>query len=56
MQRFEDNITGEGFVGRDALYDTMKDLITDAASALTVAAVGFFKNHARIRHRGRSKG
>ena len=55
MQKFRAE-SGEVMIGRDALGDTMKDLITDAASALTVAAIGFFKNHARIRLLGKSKG
>ena len=41
MQRFEDNITGEGFIGRDALYDTMKDLILDSIGGVIIAIVGY---------------
>ena len=41
MQRFEDNITGIGFVGRDALYDTMKDLILDSIGGIIIAIVGY---------------
>ena len=41
MQRFlaED---GSGLVGRTALYDTMKDIIVDASSALIASIVGGF--------------
>ena len=42
MQRFEDNITGEDFVGRMALYDTMKDLILDSIGGILIAIVGYF--------------
>ena len=42
MQRFEDNITGEGFIGRDALYDTMKDLMLDSLGGILIAIVGYF--------------
>ena len=41
MQRYQDNITGVGFVGRDALYDTMKDLMLDAAGGFLVSIVGY---------------
>ena len=41
MQRFEDNLTGEGFVGRNALYDTMKDLILDSIGGVLIAIVGY---------------
>lgn len=41
MQRFEDNITGEGFIGRNALYDTMKDLILDSIGGIMIAIVGY---------------
>ena len=42
MQRFEDNLTGEGFIGRNALYDTMKDLMLDSLGGLLIAIVGYF--------------
>jgi hypothetical protein len=41
MQRYQDNITGTGFVGRDAIYDTMKDLILDAAGGFLVSILGY---------------
>ena len=50
MQKFRAE-SGEIMVGREALLDTMKDLITDAASAFTVATVGFIKNHTKKKHR-----
>lgn len=41
MQRF--NLSdGTPLVGRAALYDTMKDIIIDAISALVVAVIGYF--------------
>lgn len=41
MQRFEDNITGEGFIGRAALFDTMKDLILDSIGGVFIAIIGY---------------
>lgn len=41
MQRFKDSVTGEAFVGREALRDTMKDLILDMIGALSVAIIGY---------------
>ncbi len=40
---------GEALIGREALIDTMKDIISDALSALAVAIVGYFnlKNEKR---------
>ncbi len=42
MQRFRDNITEVPFEGRDALFDTMKDLFLDAIGALVVSIIGYF--------------
>lgn len=39
MQRFL-AADGSGLVGRAALYDTMKDIIVDASSALTTSVIG----------------
>lgn len=41
MQRYSDSVTREPFVGRDALFDTMKDLILDMAGALVVAVISY---------------
>ncbi len=41
MQRFRDSLTGEAFEGREALRDTMKDLILDMIGALAVAIIGY---------------
>ena len=41
MQRYRDNITAEGFVGRAALFDTMKDLIQDFLGGLLISIVGY---------------
>ena len=39
MQRWANSITGVPFVGRDALKDTMKDLLLDAIGAVVVCTV-----------------
>ena len=39
MQRFLAP-DGSGLVGRAALYDTMKDIIVDASSALATSVIG----------------
>ena len=41
MQRYQDNLTGEGFIGRAALFDTMKDLIQDFAGGLLISIIGY---------------
>ncbi len=41
MQRFNNSITGEPFIGQKALLDTMKDLIVDFLSALFVSLVAY---------------
>jgi FlaA1/EpsC-like NDP-sugar epimerase len=41
MQRYRDNITGVGFVGRDALFDTMKDLLQDFGGGLFISIIGY---------------
>lgn len=41
MQRYQDNITAEGFIGRQALFDTMKDLIQDFAGGLLISIIGY---------------
>ncbi|MGL4948842.1 MAG: hypothetical protein ACRC5M_00525 [Anaeroplasmataceae bacterium] len=42
MQRFEDNLTGEGFVGKLALADTMGDMIQGTLGAIFVCVIGYF--------------
>lgn len=41
MQRFRDSITGELWVGRQALRDTMKDFILNTIGALIISVLGF---------------
>lgn len=41
MQRYQDNITGAGFIGRAALRDTMKDIMLDMIGAVVIAIIGF---------------
>lgn len=41
MQRYSDSVTREPFIGRDALFDTMKDLMLDMAGALVVAIISY---------------
>ena len=41
MQRYSDSVTREPFLGRDALFDTMKDLMLDAIGALVVAIISY---------------
>lgn len=50
MQKFITD-TGEVLVGREALRDTMEDLITDAAAALAVTLVGYLS----LRHSQRKR-
>lgn len=42
MQRYKDNYTGEPFLGRKALLDTMKDLILDTLGACVMSIIGYF--------------
>lgn len=49
MQRYMDNITGEGFVGRQALMDTMKDIILDVIGAFIIAVIGYIDLHRKKR-------
>ena len=37
MQRYSDSVTRELFLGRAALFDTMKDLMLDAIGAIVIA-------------------
>ena len=39
MQRWANSITGEPFIGRDALKDTMKDLMLDSIGAIIVCTI-----------------
>jgi len=41
MQRYSDSVTRDPFLGRIALFDTMKDLILDAIGALVVAVISY---------------
>lgn len=41
MQRYSDSVTREPFLGRDALFDTMKDLVLDTIGALVVAIISY---------------
>ena len=42
MQRYMHSVTLEPFVGREALKDTMKDLILDTIGATIFAVIGYF--------------
>lgn len=42
MQRYMDSATGEQFIGRNALKDTMKDLMLDTIGATIFATIGYF--------------
>lgn len=50
MQRFSDSVTREPFLGRDALFDTMKDLILDTIGALVVAVISYLDLKKRKQH------
>lgn len=41
--------SGKALVGNAALFDTMKDIVIDAAAAASVAVVGYFTNKKRIK-------
>ena len=41
MQRYSDSVTRVDFLGRDALFDTMKDLMLDLIGALVVAIISY---------------
>lgn len=41
MQRYSDSVTREPFLGRAALFDTMKDLVLDMIGALVVAIISY---------------
>ncbi len=41
MQRYSDSMTREPFLGREALFDTMKDLILDLAGAIIIAVISY---------------
>lgn len=41
MQRFNNSLTGEPFIGQRALLDTMKDLIVDFLSATLTALIAY---------------
>jgi hypothetical protein len=41
MQVYRNRYTNENYVGREALNDTMKDLMLDASGGLIVSLVGY---------------
>ncbi len=41
MQRYLNSYTGEPFIGRDALFDTMKDFILDTIGAVVISITGY---------------
>ena len=41
MQRYSHSVTREPFLGKDALFDTMKDLILDMIGALFVSVISY---------------
>lgn len=54
MQRYSDSVTREPFLGRAALFDTMKDLLLDAIGAVVIAVISYIdlkrkKEHTAIR-------
>ena len=54
MQRYSDSVTREPFLGRAALFDTMKDLVLDTIGALVIAIISYVdlkrkKGHTAIR-------
>lgn len=54
MQRYSDSVTREPFLGRAAVFDTMKDLVLDAIGAVVIAVISYIdlkrkKEHTAIR-------
>ncbi len=54
MQRYSDSVTRKPFLGRAALFDTMKDLMLDTAGALVMAIISYIdlkrkKSHTAIK-------
>lgn len=54
MQRYSDSVTREPFLGRAALFDTMKDLMLDTVGALVMAIISYIdlkkkKDHVAIK-------
>ncbi|HHW99977.1 MAG TPA: hypothetical protein GX740_01565, partial [Acholeplasmataceae bacterium] len=41
MQRFRDSITGELWMGREALRDTMKDFMLNTLGAALISVLGY---------------
>jgi hypothetical protein len=39
--QYIDKRTGTIFIGRDAVFDTMKDLVVDVAGALFISILGY---------------
>lgn len=50
MQRYSDSVTREPFLGRAALFDTMKDLMLDTAGALVMAIISYIDLKKRKSH------
>lgn len=50
MQRYSDSVTREPFLGRMALFDTMKDLILDSIGAIVVAIISYVDLKKRKTH------
>ena len=50
MQRYMDSITNEVYIGRNALLDTMKDLVLDFLGGLILTILGYIDI---IKHNGR---
>ena len=54
MQRYSDSVTREPFLGKEALFDTMKDLILDTGGAIIVSVISYVdlrneKGHSTIK-------
>ena len=50
MQRYSDSVTREPFMGKEAVFDTMKDLILDLIGSLVVAFVSYIDLKIKKRH------
>lgn len=50
MQRYSDSVTREPFLGKNALFDTMKDLILDAIGAVVMAVISFISYKKKKTH------
>ena len=50
MQRYSDSVTREPFIGKAALFDTMKDLMLDSIGALVIAVISYVDLKKRKKH------